>query len=265
METIIQVKNLNNHSLFENLNLEVKKGTYLSIIGRNGCGKSTLIKSLLGMIPIDGEITINGVKLQSQGKKQIFKEIGVVFENINANFIAETPREDMISFLRNLEYTEKKIQKSIEEIAEKLNITEILDVTTSNLSGGEKQQVALALALIHKPSILILDDAFSMMDGIQKEKMFKILKKQNKEEKTTIIQVTHHMDDLLHSGEIAIIDKKKFILIGKKEEVLKQEKIFQHAGLELPFMASLSLKLQFYDLIDTTILDMDKMVNALWK
>lgn len=261
----IQIENLTYEPLFYNLNLEVQRGSFLSLVGRNGCGKSVLIKMLLGLISTEGTILIDGFQINKKNKRQIRKKFGVVFENIDSNFVAETPRENMTSFLRNIGFSESKIQKQIELTAEQFEITELLDYSISNLSGGEKQLVALAIATIHKPTILILDDAFSMLDGITKEKMLKMIKKMNREEKTTIIQITHDMDDTLYGTEIAIIDEQKIVLQGKKEDVFKEEKVFKQAGLELPFMASLSLNLQFYGLIDTMILDMDKMVNVLWK
>lgn len=261
----IQIENLTYEPLFDHLNLEVQRGSFLSLVGRNGCGKSVLIKILLGLISAQGTILIDGFQLNKKNKRQIRKKIGVVFENPDSNFVAETPREDMSTYLRNLGYSESKMKARITEVAEQFGITEVLDYSISNLSGGEKQIIALATVTLHKPSILILDDAFSMVDGITKEKMIKIIKRMNREEKMTVIQITHDMDDTLYGSEIAIIDSNQIILHDKKEKVFEQEKLLKRAGLELPFMASLSLKLQFYDLIDTMILDMDKMVNVLWK
>ena len=264
MEFIIHVENLTYEPLFSNLCFDIKKGTFLSIVGRNGCGKSVLFKILTGLVPVECTIMVDGMLLKEH-KQEILKQIGIVFENPNSNFVGETPREDMITYLRNLGYDEVKIKAQIEVIAKQFEIEELLDRSISHLSGGEKQIIAFAISLLNNPSILMLDDAFSMMDGVTKEKMLKMLKKINREQKTTIIQITHDMDDTLYGKEIAIIDEQKIMLSGKKEKVLQEEKVFKKAGLELPFMASLSSKLQFYDLVDTTILDMDKMVNALWK
>lgn len=265
METIIRVKNLTYEPLFSDFNLEIKKGSFLSIVGKNGCGKSVLIKILLGLISTDGEIEIDGLFLNQQNKKEILKKIGVVFENPDTNFVAETPEEDMMMLLQNNGYSEINMRQRIEEVSQLFEIKDLLDVSIANLSGGEKQRIALATVYLTRPSILILDDAFSMLDGIAKDKILKLMKKLNREDKVTIIQITHDMDDLLYGNEIAVIDEQHIILKGKKETVLKEEKKFKNAGLELPFMASLSLKLQFYGLIDHMILDMDKMVNVLWK
>lgn len=261
----IQIEQLDYNPLFSNFHLEVKKGTYLSLVGRNGCGKSILVKIILGLISVDGKILIDGFQLNKKNKRQIRKKIGVVFENPNRNFVAETAREEFTTFLRNIGCSESKIQKQIATVVAQFPIEDLLDCSISSLSGGEKQLVALALAVIHNPSILILDDAFSMLDGITKEKMLKWLKKLNREQKVTILQITNDMEDTLYGNEIAVLDQGKILLQGKKLEVFKEEKLLLQAGLELPFMASLSLKLKFYDLVDDVILDMDKMVNGLWK
>ncbi len=265
MENGIEIKNLNYGALFHDFQLKVKKGTFLSLIGRNGCGKSMLVKMILGFISVDATILVDGFALNKKNKKQIRKKIGVVFETPDRNFVAETPREDMIAFLRNIGYSQKEIQKQIEDFSKELEIQDLLDCSVSSLSGGEKQLVALATALLHKPSILLLDDAFSMLDGVKKEKMLKWIKKLNREKKVTVIQITNNMEDTLYGNEIAVIDNQKIILQGSKETVFQEERLLQQAGLELPFMASLSMKLKFYDLIDTVILDMDQMVNVLWK
>lgn len=265
MKSMIHIQKLTYEPLFSNLNLEIKKGSFLSIVGKNGCGKSVLVRMLLGLIDTNNEIEIDGLFVNKQNKKEILKKIGVVFENPDTNFVAETPKEDMMMLLQNNGYSITNIKDRIEEISKLFEIEDLLDISISNLSGGEKQILALATVYLTHPSILILDDAFAMLDGIVKDKILKLIKKLNREKKVTIIQITHDMDDLLYGNEVAVIDNQQIILKGKKEVVLKEEKIFKNAGLELPFMASLSLKLQFYGLIDHMILDMDKMVNALWK
>lgn len=261
----IQIDQLTYEPLFTNFHLEIKKGSFLSLVGRNGCGKTVLVKIILGLITTNGVVSIDGFPLHKKNIKQIRKKIGVVFENPESNFIAETGREDMTCFLRNLGFPESKIQKKIDEKIHEFHLENLVDCSLSSLSGGEKQLIALAIATIHNPSILILDDAFSMLDGITKEKMLKWVKKLNREQKVTVLQITHDMDDTLFGNEVAVIDQGKIILQGKKEKVFREEKLFLQAGLELPFMASLSLKLKFYDLVDDVILDMDKMVNILWK
>lgn len=265
MEAIIEIKDLYEQPLFDHLQLSIPKGSITSLVGKNSCGKTTLMKMISGLIPYTGEIRVNNVLVNQKNKKEIQKQIGILFENPDTNFIGETPREDLTFLLRNMGYTDHQISEKIKELLTDFPIQDLLDMSTSSLSGGEKQLVALATICAGNPSILILDDAFAMLDGVIKAKMFKLLKRINRRQKTTILYVTHHLDDTLFSNTILLMDQGKIILQGKKETVFQEEKSFKKAGLELPFMASLSLKLQFYGLIDHMILDMDKMVNTLWK
>lgn len=261
MEYIVKIKSLNYKDLFNNLNLNIKKGSFTSIVGKNGCGKSTLIKIMVGLIKnIDGSVEIDNEILN----KNSLKKIGIVFDNPNNNFIGETPHEDMNFLLKNMGYN-KEIDNMINENAQYFNIQNILDCSINNLSGGEKQLVALATVSLINPSIIILDDALTMIDGITKEKILKILKKLNKEKKTTVIYVTHDIEDVLYGTDLVIINDRKIFVNDKLVKLLEDEKIFKKSGLELPFMASLSLKLKYYGLIDKLVLDMDKMVNLLWK
>ena len=124
--------------------------------------------------------------------------------------------------------------------------------------------VALAAALVHDPKILILDEALVRIDNQDKVKILEIIQKIYQEKKMTIINVTHDMEETIYGDDIIVIDSGKIVLKGPKELVLKEEKFYE-LGLELPFMAALSLKLQYYNLIDEMIFDMDELVNILWK
>lgn len=250
--------------LFKNVSWSVKENSYTTLCGKNGCGKTSLMKALLGLIPYEGTITIDKEILTSKTRKEILSKIGVVFENPNTNLICETVIDDFKITLKNLGYSKKEIEERIEEISSELKIESLLSKLTTHLSGGEKQLASLALALLKKPKILILDEAFTMLDGVTKEKMIKYIKKYKQKNKITIIQVTHEADDILYGNYVAIVDENK-IVYDKVEKMLKQESLFKQAKLDLPFMADLSNKLKYYDLLEDAIYDLDKMVNYLWK
>lgn len=266
---IIDIKNLNfkydKKLIFNNFNLEIKEGTFTTIIGLNGSGKSTLIRAILGLIKYDGEIKIDNVILNNDNIKEIRKKIGVVFENPDNQFIAETVMDDIAFSLENLQLRSNNIKIKVREIANYIGITKLLDREPSTLSGGEKQLVALASALVHEPKILILDEALTMIDIKTRQQIYNILKDIHKNKNLTIINITHDMNELLYGDDIILINNGNIILKGPKEEILLEEKVFNKLNLELPFMASLSIKLKYYGLVDRLILDMDEMVNEIWK
>ena len=139
-----------------------------------------------------------------------------------------------------------------------------MEINPHDLNSNQKQLVSLASALVHDPKVLILDEALTMLDPFDKEKILKILKELNNKG-LTIINISHDIEDTLISDKIYILDKGKVVLEGTKEEVYKQEKVLYNLGFNLPFMVELSNRLKFYDLIDHTIYDMEEMVDTLWK
>ena len=265
---MITIKNLmfkyQNKIIFDNVDFNIKKGEITSIIGPNGSGKSTLIKIIIGLYRYNGKIEINNIPLLKDNIKEIRKSIGVVFTNPDNQFVAETVMDDIAFTLENMNYKKENIRKKIEEITKYLGIYDILEYNPHDLNSNQKQLVSLASALVHDPKILILDEALTMLDPFDKEKILNILKELNSKG-LTILNISHDIEDTLISDKIYVLDKGKIVLLGTKDEVYKEEDLLHKLGFELPFMVELSNRLMFYDLIDHIIYDMEEMVDSLWK
>ncbi len=265
---MIKITNLNfnykSKQLFNGLNMEIEKGKITSIIGPNGSGKSTLVKILIGLYNYNGTIKINDILLLKDNIKEIRKSIGVVFTNPDNQFVAETVMDDIAFTLENMNYKKENIRKKIEEVTKYLGIYDILEYNPHDLNSNQKQLVSLASALVHDPKILILDEALTMLDPFDKEKILNILKELNSKG-LTILNISHDIEDTLISDKIYVLDKGKIVLSGTKDEVYKEEDLLHNLGFELPFMVELSNRLMFYDLIDHVIYDMEEMVDSLWK
>lgn len=269
MEKIISIKKLNfgynDKKIFNDLSLDIEKGKFITLIGPNGSGKSTLIRIILGLIKGTGKIKFNDEEINSKNTKNIISKIGVVFENPDDQFIGETVESDIAFSLENMQVKPNVIKKKVSAISKYLGIDNILNREPHTLSGGEKQLVALASALVKEPEVLIMDEALTMVDVDIREKIYDILKEVNKKDGITIINITHDMDEIIHGDSIMIMDNGKVVLDGLTKEVIKEEKLFNKLGLSLPFMAELSMKLKYYGLVEDIILDMNEMVDILWK
>lgn len=269
MKNIVELKHISvknkEKEVLNDLSWEIKEGTFITLLGRSGSGKTTLIKSLLGLTSFDGEIIIDGISLTSKSIKEIRSKVGVVFENPNTNLICETVFDELKTTLKNFGFPKEEIKERIDEITKTLKLDHILSKNTTHLSGGEKQLASLAVALITEPKILVLDEAFTMLDGVTKESLLKQIKKYQKEKKITVIQVTHDIEDIFYGTHMAILDEGKICASDKLEKLLSDEKLFKETHLSMPFMAELSLKLKYYDLVEKPIYDLDKMVKYLWK
>lgn len=269
MSKIIEIKklkfNYENNSVFDGLDLIVDKGSWVAIAGPNGCGKSTLVKLIVGILKRENHIYIDGLQLNNKTLMEIRRRIGVVFQNPDNQFVAETAKDDIAFPLENLEYPPEEIHYRVEKIAKLLKIEDILEKEPHRLSGGQKQKVALASALVINPKILILDEALSMIDPNDRKDILEVLTKLHAEQELTIITISHNLEESLFADKLILINKGKVIVEGIPTEVLKQDKIINKLGLELPFMVDLSIKLQFYGLLNRIILDMDEMVVELWK
>ncbi|MBE6138764.1 MAG: ATP-binding cassette domain-containing protein [Firmicutes bacterium] len=269
MDSIIKIKNMSfsykDKKIFENFDLDIEKGKFIHIVGPNGSGKSTLVKILLGLLKAEGYVNVYRMNMCKDNLMDIRSHVGVVFENPDNTFVAETVADDIAFSLENLQYTSKTIEAKIKKISGYLGIEDLLEKNPHHLSGGEKELVSLAAALVNEPKILILDEAFTMIDGVEKEAILKLLRKLVREKKITVINVTHDMEDTTYGDKIIVLDNGKIVLNDDKEIIYQEEKKLKNLGLELPFMVDLSRKLQYYGLVDRDILSMNEMVNHLWK
>lgn len=262
MKSIV-VNNLNfnygDKQILKDICFEIEKNTMNTIIGFNGSGKSTLVKLLTGLLKSDGNIIIEDKLLVKENLKEIRKDIGVVFENPDNQFIAETVMDDIAFTLENMNYSKKEIKKRIKKISNYLDIKDILEYNPHSLNGEKKQMVALASALIHEPKILILDDALTNIDYYQKEKIYSLLN-DLKKKGLTIINITHDIEETLFSDNILVLDEGSIIFNGNKDNLYKAN----INGFDLPFIVELSNKLMFYNLIDKVYYNMEELVDALW-
>jgi len=268
MENIVEMKKLDfkygEKQIFDKLTLNIKKGSFTSIIGPNGSGKSTLMKLIVGLLKAEGTIKVDGITMGQDTFKDIRKKIGIVFENPDNQFVSETVMDEIAFSLENMNYDKKDIRERVKEVSALLGIEDILEKEPHSLSGGQKELVSLASALSIHPQILILDEALDMIDNNRREDILNILTELNKDG-LTIINITHNSEELLYGNEIIVMNNGEVKEKGETKELLRKEKLFKNNGLELPFVVDLSYKLKYYGLVDDIVLDMDELVDKIWK
>ena len=222
---IIEFRNVsyskNNNMILENISFSLKKNKYNVIIGKNGSGKSTILKLIVGLEKISGgKIFIDNEELVYKRDElyKIRKKTGIVFQESNEYIIGETVAESLIFGMENNRIPLEKMKENMDKYIKLFQLENIIDKKTVNLSGGEKQKVALAGAVITEPEIILLDEVTEMWDKTTKDKMNGIIEEFLKDGKT-VVSVTHSPEEIKRSDNIVFITEEGKIVTGKSEEV----------------------------------------------
>ncbi|MDD3187188.1 MAG: ABC transporter ATP-binding protein [Bacilli bacterium] len=258
---IIVIKDLNfcykEKKIFSHLDLNIKKGKWYTLVGENGCGKTTLVKILCGIIETTF-IYVNGLEVINKNLFEIRKKMSVVFENPNTNLVCETVREELAFPIKNNGFFD--IDDRIDKFLKMFDIESLADELVNNLSLKQKQLVAIVAALIIEPEIVIFDEAFTYLDD-ERKRIFSLIKSL----KMTVINVTHEPNDLLFGDYISVLANGKIAINDEMRKVLDNEKIISSFGIKVPFIVDLSYKLKYYNLIDKVYIDYKDLVADLWK
>lgn len=260
----MEVRHLSFSSIFNSLSLSFEKGKFYAIAGGNNSGKSMLIHLLCYQIKVDNAIIINHTYIESYNNHQLFQIIGT--NDIQPEkIIGKTVKEELMRPLEYLGWKKKEINQRINEVIFKTHQESLLNLPIVSLSLKEKNILLFLLAIIHHPKVVILDEPFLYLNQKEKQDFLLLLQQLKEQENVTIILTTKDLEDTLYVDELMILHQGKLVIEGVPLAVFKEDKILNRLGLSLPFLADLSLKLMFYDVLKHFILDMDGMVEQLWK
>lgn len=263
MVKILEVCNLTQYN-FKNINISFEKGMFYSIVGSNNSGKTTLFRILSGFYPTCDVITCNDVCLRKGNEYSFLKNIGVVGKVNYDSFLCQTVLEEINYPLDNLNYDKKKRDKIIDEVSGLLKLKNILSKKISVLSYFEKQKLLFALALLHSPKVLLIDDALLYLKEEEKRFILSILEMLIKKYQVTIIYFTNHLSDVLISDRLFILSNYQILKETTINEIMENNQIFQDNNIDIPFIFDLSNKLQMYNLISKNYINMEELVNDLW-
>lgn len=229
----------------KDVNLEIEKGSFVALVGHNGCGKSTLAKLLNGLfIPHNGTVEVDG--MTTDDPKNIFKirsTVGMVFQNPDNQMVTSIVEEDIAFGPENLGVPQKEIVERVKWALDKVGMSEFAKNTTTKLSGGQKQRIAIAGALAMHPQVLVLDESTAMLDPQGRKEVLEVVHSLNKEENMTVVLITHFMEEVLGADKVVVMNHGQKVTEGTPMEVFSRSQLLDEVGLKIPRTIELARKL----------------------
>lgn len=212
--------------------LTVADGESVGVIGANGAGKSTLMKILLGLLPYEGEVAVDGVRVEKKNLAQLRRKMGYVLQDSDNQMFMPTVYEDMIFAPRNYGMSGEDADARVDEVLEQLNLAELKHRYNHKISGGEKRMAAIATILTMQPEIIIMDEPSIALDPVNRRTVINTI---NKLSMTKLI-VSHDLDMILDTcGRVILLDGGSIVADGKADEILCDEQLLEKHRMELPF------------------------------
>ena len=278
MENIIEIENL--HFAYNpeaedgkpvkealcGVNLKIKKGEFVAVLGHNGSGKSTLAKHLNGILTAaSGKVTVAGIDASDENKLfELRQHAGMVFQNPDNQIVSSIVEEDVAFALENLGVEPSEIRERVDEALKDVKMYDYRTHSPSQLSGGQKQRVAIAGIIAMRPDCIILDEPTAMLDPQGRKEVMKTIRRLNRQHGTTIILITHYMDEAAKSDRIVVMDKGKVVYDDVPSEVFSHVDEMKQIGLDVPQTTELVHLLRQSGIeIDSHIISEEDCVNAL--
>lgn len=271
---MIEIKNLNfkynetdEKFILKDLNLNIESGDFVAILGHNGSGKSTLAKLLNGLLqPTSGDVIVDGLNTKNEETIwQLRSNTGMVFQNPDNQIVATIVEEDVAFGPENLGIETTEIRKRVDQALKAVGMSEYARRAPHMLSGGQKQRIAIAGILAISPKYIILDEPTAMLDPVGRKEVMSTIEYLNKEEKKTIILITHYMDEAARANRLIVMEKGQVLIDEKPREVFSHVDKIKDIGLDVPQVTELAWELnkEGFD-INTKILNTDELVGELW-
>lgn len=273
MKSVIDVKNLSfrykesqEYYDVKDITFHVKRGEWLSIVGHNGSGKSTTVRLIDGLLEAEsGEIVIDGQLLTEENVWDIRRQIGMVFQNPDNQFVGATVEDDVAFGLENQGLSRQEMKKRVEEALDLVGMLNFKKREPARLSGGQKQRVAIAGVVALRPAILILDEATSMLDPEGRRELIETVKGIRKDYDMTVISITHDLEEVAMSDRVLIMKKGSIESTSSPRELFSRNDLDQ-IGLDDPFANQLkhSLSQNGYDLPENYLTE-SELEDKLWE
>ena len=252
----------------DGVSIDVKDGDFIAILGANGSGKSTFAKHLNRLlVPTEGTLYIDGKDASDAGNTLAIRQTaGMVFQNPDNQIISNIVEEDVGFGPENMGVPTQEILKRVEECLKEVGMYSYRRRSPNHLSGGQKQRVAIAGIMAMRPKCIILDEATAMLDPVGRKKVLDTVHKLNRDEKITIIMITHYMEEAADADYIYVMNHGKVRMEGTPREVFVQKEKLEECRLELPEISQIANGLRERGImVPADVLTQEELVDALLK
>lgn len=234
------------YKALDNVNIEIKQGDFIAILGHNGSGKSTLAKHINALLyPTEGNIWINGMDTKKEELLwKIRKTAGMVFQNPDNQLVSNIVEEDVAFGPENLGLDSSTIRERVKDALKAVGMERFKKQSPNHLSGGQKQRVAIAGILSMQPKCIVLDEPTAMLDPQGRKEVMDFIKKMHIEKKITIILITHYMEEVTDADKVIVMHKGKVVLEGTPKEIFSKETELEEYAIVLPQVTLLANELR---------------------
>ena len=238
--------------VFEDMNLTVEEGSFVAILGTNGCGKSTLAKHFNSiLLPTGGKVYVAGIDTSNEERiMQVRRNVGMVFQNPDNQIVANVVEEDVAFGPENLGISSPEIRHRVDKALKQVGMYDYREHAPHLLSGGQKQRIAIAGVIAMEPKCIVLDEPTAMLDPRGRREVVETIGRLNKEKGITVVLITHHMDEAAKAQRVVVLHKGKVAADGTPKEVFSQVELLHDIGLAAPESVELCWELnkQGFDL-----------------
>ena len=232
--------------VLKGLDLTIPAGEFVAVLGHNGSGKSTLAKHFNAiLLPTEGDVVVCGINTKDEDRLfDIRQQVGMVFQNPDNQIVATIVEEDVAFALENLGVPPEEIRRRVDEALKAVDMYEYREHAPHQLSGGQKQRVAIAGILAMRPDFIILDEPTAMLDPQGRREVLQTVKELNRDFGTTVVLITHYMDEAVQAGRVVVIDDGRILRDGTPKEVFTQVELLKSVGLDVPQVTELVYELR---------------------
>ena len=222
--------------VFEDMNLTIRQGSFVAILGTNGCGKSTLAKHFNSiLLPTGGKVYVAGIDTANEERiMQVRRNVGMVFQNPDNQIVANVVEEDVAFGPENLGVSSPEIRHRVNKALKQVGMYDYREHAPHLLSGGQKQRVAIAGIIAMEPKCIVLDEPTAMLDPRGRREVMQTISQLNKEKGITVVLITHHMDEAAQAQRVVVLHKGKVAADGTPKEVFSQVELLHSIGLAAP-------------------------------